>query len=430
MTAAAQRVVNVDVADALDALAVVEGPTYAVLWAGSVPVGHVELDAGVPRQVLVERLADAIAPAVGERLFPDVLRAHPPRHGTGRSQPAASRSLEPHRLARARPLLEAIRGTALPPPDLSVVVCTRGRPVELERCLRALASLSPQPREIVIVDNTAEGPGCEELVRAFPGASYVRERRPGLSVARNAGIRAATSALIAFTDDDTVADNGWAGRIVEPFSDAAVRAVTGLVLPLELESGAQVAFQREMGGFNHGYRGVSFDSAYFAEGFWWGSAAWHVGAGANMAFDRKVFDQVGLFDERLGAGASGCSEDSEMWYRILAAGGEIRYHPAAVVHHQHRRDASGLEAQIEQYMRGHLSALFVQFARHRRPGDLRRAIVTLPVYLARTNLRALTGRPSAVARPYLRGYIRGLAFARDALRESPPPALEDTRSRT
>ena len=57
---------------------------------------------------------------------------------------------------------------------------------------------------------------------------------------------------------------------------------------------------------------------------------WKVGAGANMAFRRNVFDLVGLFDERLGAGAAGCSEDSEIWYRILANQLQIRYEPRAV----------------------------------------------------------------------------------------------------
>jgi len=92
---------------------------------------------------------------------------------------------------------------------------------------------------------------------------------------------------------------------------------------------------------------------------------WRIGAGANMAFSRNVFSRIGLFDERLGAGASGCSEDSEFWYRMLAAGMAIAYQPRAVVWHSHRVDRDAFGSQMKQYMRGHVAALLVQFEKHR-----------------------------------------------------------------
>src|SRR4029453_17415253 len=102
-------------------------------------------------------------------------------------------------------------------------------------------------------------------------------------------------------------------------------ALTGLILPSALDTPAQQAFQGDVVGWGWGYRSIDFDSAFFEATKHLGVPVWRVGAGANMAFRREAFDRVGLFDERLGAGASGCSEDSEVWYRLLAEGHRCRY---------------------------------------------------------------------------------------------------------
>jgi GT2 family glycosyltransferase len=152
-----------------------------------------------------------------------------------------------------------------------------------------------------------------------------------------------------------------------------------------------------------------------------GVPVWRIGAGANMAFRREVFERLGGFDERLGAGAAGCSEDSEMWYRVLAAGHSCRYEPAAVVRHQHRADLDGVRRQSRAYLDGHVAALLVQYARHRDPGNLRRLLVALPRYYAGRALRsARRADPTLLAE--LRGLARGVARAPALLTaEAPVP---------
>jgi GT2 family glycosyltransferase len=76
-----------------------------------------------------------------------------------------------------------------------------------------------------------------------------------------------------------------------------------------------------------------------------GVPAWDVGAGANMAFRKTVFEKVGYFDERLDVGASGCSGDSEYWYRIMAEGFTCRYFPHIYVYHQHRESWDDLKSR-------------------------------------------------------------------------------------
>jgi GT2 family glycosyltransferase len=212
---------------------------------------------------------------------------------------------------------------------------------------------------------------------------YVHESRPGLSVARNAGIRASRGSLIAFTDDDVETDPRWTAEITRAFSSPKVEAVTGLVLPARLDTPAQCFFQFSMGGFGAACIPLIFDRRFLDETRAMGSQVWRIGAGANMAFRRSIFDRIGLFDERLGAGASGCSEDSELWYRLLAGGGACLFEPRAVAIHHHREQWSELRRQVRAYMRGHVSALLVQAARFRHYGNLRRIFLQLPAYFLR-----------------------------------------------
>ena len=168
-----------------------------------------------------------------------------------------------------------------------------------------------------------------------------------------------------------------------------MRAVTGLVLPDAARLADQVLFERGLGWFAHGFRRRAFDAEFFARTGSTGAPVWAIGAGVNLAVRREVFQRLGYFDERLGAGASSYSEDSELLYRILADGGECRYRPDAVVRHDHRAEMRELERQVHDYVRGHVSALFVQFARSRDRGNLRRAFVTMPAHF----LRRLPVRP-------------------------------------
>ncbi len=223
------------------------------------------------------------------------------------------------------------------------------------------------------------------------GVSYFREDRTGLDVARNTGARLAETDIVAYADDDVVLHHRWLERLANAFDAPDIMAVTGLLLPGELDTPAQQIFERYW-GFGRGYQRIDFGPEYFARVRGYGCPAWVIGAGASMAFRRSTFDEVGWFDERLDVGAAGCSGDSELWYRILAAGGRCRYEPSAVAFHTHRREYDDLRKQIFGYMRGHVTALFVQFERHHHWGNLRRLFLSLPYYYATRALHRLWQR--------------------------------------
>jgi len=290
-------------------------------------------------------------------------------------------------------------------PSVSLVICTRDRPRELARCLTSLPEQTYPPQEVIVVDNASVANGTEEICREA-NVRYVREPRPGLDIARNAGARASSREIVAYTDDDVVLHPWWLERLVGAFDAPEISAVTGLVLPAELATPAQWHFERYW-GFGRGFKRTDFDAAFLTANETHGCPTWLIGAGANMAFRRTVFQQIGFFDERLDVGAAGCSGDSEFWHRILCAGGICRYEPSAVAFHYHRRDWRNLRKQIRAYMRGHAAALLVQYERSGRRGNLRRLFISFPNIYARRIVKGLL-RNGEVADATMREEIIGL----------------------
>ncbi len=391
---------------------------YVVFWWHSIPLGHQEISAAqlpMPATQLTNLVLQTIAPVVGDRLLEHGFKA-PPSWLVGSDNLSRDTPPDFHALMALEQPLAKLRERLSHPADgsVSVVVCTRDRPEQLAQCLRSLQNLSQAPHQILVVDNAPRTDATRQLVAQMPDIQYVLEPRPGLSVARNTGISHSTGDIIAFTDDDVVVHPEWITRLQQSFHHPKVLAVTGLVLPAELETEAQLIFQRGSGnGVGWGYRARTFNSQFFEEMKPHGVPVWYIGAGANMAFQRKAFELVGNFDERLGAGASGCSEDSEFWYRVLAEGWVCRYEPTAVVYHYHRGDLDSLRQQMYQYMRGHVAALLVQFATYKHWGNLYRLFVALPKYYIRWFLDGLLNRFKLFDRTLLTqvlGCLSGVKF--------------------
>jgi GT2 family glycosyltransferase len=440
------RIRHIDLARGIPALPV-EPDCKSLLvffWWGRLPLGSHGLSATelpLPSTAVANLAARLITPAVGDRALEHGFKAMLPVYRQRLPEdPAPDLATL---LQLVRPLDTLVRsaaahpgGTASVRPRVSLIICTRNRPQALARCLASVAAARGVD-EILVVDNAPGDPATRRVVEEFSGIAYLAEARPGLSVARNAGLAATRGDIVLFTDDDVVIEPDWPLAMVRAFEDPAVMAVTGLVLPAELESAAQVAFERDLGGFGRGFRALDFDGRFFAAMTSRGVPVWLIGSGANMGFRREAFEKVGLFDERLGAGASGCSEDSEMWYRLLAAGGHCRYEPAAVVHHYHRADWTGLTRQLRDYTRGHVVALFVQYWRWRHRGDVRRVFTSMPYYylwLLKEGCRRGFGPRQRLLPAEIVGWCAGLkaAFAlwRAGRRNGRPVAFGQGRSET
>jgi glycosyltransferase involved in cell wall biosynthesis len=119
----------------------------------------------------------------------------------------------------------------------SVIVCTHNRATMLDGCLRSiLADSSLVRRELIVVDNgssdeTEAVVRATEAIRAEMPVRYVMQPRIGKAHALNRAVEVAQGEFLLFTDDDILVEDGWADALVDGFSDPAVGAVCGRVLP-------------------------------------------------------------------------------------------------------------------------------------------------------------------------------------------------------
>jgi GT2 family glycosyltransferase len=226
--------------------------------------------------------------------------------------------------------------------SFSVVVPVRNAARTLPDCLGALARLDPAPTEALLVDNGSTDRSLE-LLHAFArnwrtgGVQVLTEPRRGPAAARNAGVRRAKGDVIAFTDADCVPEVGWLHYLAEPLKDPIVGAVAGRVVAAPASSIPEL--------FSALYTLKLPDKP--ARQHQW--TPWEGGyPTANLAVRRRLFEDVGAFDERLRIG-----EDYDLCARLYGRGAEIAYVPAARVAHHHRTTLLGMLRQSFDFGRAH-----------------------------------------------------------------------------
>ena len=257
---------------------------------------------------------------------------------------------------------------------VSVVICTLGEDERLRQTVETVLEQTHTQFELIVVDNNPASGGVSALLDGIsdPRLRIVPEPRRGLSVARNAGLAAATADLIAFTDDDAFADPQWLRQLIQPFDEhPGVQCVTGLVLPAELATTAQVWFE-EFGAFDKGFeRVVWHDGATDEQLAQLGTpgqrsalfpySAGVYGSGNNMAFRTEWLRSHGGFDVALGAGSlTRGGEDLDAFLTVMLGGGTIVYEPRAVIRHYARADAAALRKQMYGYGSG-MSAVIAKY---------------------------------------------------------------------
>lgn len=264
----------------------------------------------------------------------------------------------------------------MPLPSLSIAICTKDRAQRLCRLLRSLDQLrgeSPfQFTEIIVVDNASVDTATREAVESFRDIRYVFEPKAGLDFARNAALHAAWGDIVAYLDDDVVVDRNWLAGLAKACRDnPGVGGFTGLVLPFRLDTQAQVFFERR-GGFGRGFARREFHKARFDNPLH-PVGAGILGAGCNMAFDRKLLIELGGFDEALDTGAPlPGGGDLDIFYRVLRSGRPMIYEPEYAVYHEHRETMPQLRRQYWTWGLGMMAFLVKSYrtddemrARHR-----------------------------------------------------------------
>ncbi|CAN3984235.1 glycosyltransferase family 2 protein [Kitasatospora purpeofusca] len=234
-------------------------------------------------------------------------------------------------------------------PPLTVVVCTHDRTDLLPRSLDALLAGSYRHTEVVVVDNAPSDRATETLCRErYPDrVRYLYEPVPGLARARNRGLAVARGEICAFADDDLLIDPDWAAALVDGFrTDPRAGCVTGLVLPAELDTRAQLALEHYC-GYAKGFTARSWSLRDPSEDPLFPFATGRLGTGANMAFRTDLLRAIGGFDPATSTGTPARGgEDLLAFLRILIAGHTVVYRPDALVWHPHRRSMESLSTQV------------------------------------------------------------------------------------
>lgn len=216
------------------------------------------------------------------------------------------------------------------------------RPDALERCLTAVWRGHVRPREIVVVDQS-RGDRTEAVVRAQIALglpiTYARAEPRGLGASQNLAFARATAPIVAVTDDDCIVDERWLEIIARTMTaDPTLDAVAGRVLALPVEGDRIWP--------------VSLRTSPVRAEFAGYAPPWNVGSGNNFAMRRDAFARLGGCDERLGPGSPAKGGvDMDLFYRLLRAGGRVRYEPDAEVRHERQRYAERL-ARRPMYGRG------------------------------------------------------------------------------
>ena len=220
--------------------------------------------------------------------------------------------------------------------NITVVLCTYNRAQSLSTALEtAAAQIMPNEVqwEVLVVDNNSSDSTpkvVEQFESRYPGRfRYLFEPQPGKSHALNSGIRAARGAILAFMDDDVRADASWLNNLTAPFENAQWAGVGGRILPdesfspppwLALKGQKEKYALAPLALFDLGEKSCELFEAPF---------------GTNMAYRKEMFEKYGNFRADLGPrpGSEIRNEDTEFGDRLLAAGENLLYQPAAVVYH-------------------------------------------------------------------------------------------------
>jgi len=212
---------------------------------------------------------------------------------------------------------------------ISIIICTRNRAASLRRTIESVRALSTPPAtewELILVDNgsTDDTRAVADVAVAWTeiDVKYVFEGNKGLSYARNAGLRQARGEVIAFTDDDMLVEPDWLVRIAEQCAQHPMTVMFFGRTRVSRPEQPRLAIRE--GDSPVLYRFPCTPN--------------EPGSGNNMIFRTSVLPLVGEFDTTLGAGTKlGSSEDTDFTYRVLRAGGMVRYCPEISAVHDHDR---------------------------------------------------------------------------------------------
>jgi len=223
------------------------------------------------------------------------------------------------------------------------------RPTTLRRTVQSILAQTWPEWELLVIGQGQDadlGQAGDQLAALDSRIRYIHLDQKGLSRARNAGLRMATGDIIATTDDDCEAAPDWLQTLAALF---AAHSEVGAI------GGALVAPRLSRRKLETCLSLVPVEAIYDPASMRAPPEGFSI-VGANFSIRTAVANQIGAFDEALGAGAPHfpAAEDIDYRMRLSAAGVPVMSSPAPVVFHTYgaRRGLSQNLANLRAYARG------------------------------------------------------------------------------
>jgi cellulose synthase/poly-beta-1,6-N-acetylglucosamine synthase-like glycosyltransferase len=225
------------------------------------------------------------------------------------------------------------------PQSVTVVVPVHNRELTIQPLLDSLQKLDYDRNkvEVIVVDGNSTDK-TQEIVKKYP-VKLVVEKRKGLNLARNTGIKCSKGEIVAFTDSDCKVPPNWITKIVEDFKDPRVSCVGGSAKALDSDFVSQYADNSVVRLMPFFTKREELDKV---------KPFFRHPAGCNMAFRRKVAEEIGYFDESIQYGF----DEVEFADRVCKAGYKMVLDPDIVVWHKHRSSLKEFLKQNFQYGKG------------------------------------------------------------------------------
>lgn len=260
---------------------------------------------------------------------------------------------------------------------ISVIVPTLNRNKKTTACIKSILNNKYKNFELIVIDQSLKtnkelvllsykkikllySPNSKSSLykKTLPKIIYIHQKKEGKSIALNTAIKKARGKIVVFTDNDCIVKKNWLTEINNFFNlHPQIDGVFGKSLPYK----SSTPIKKDkicMATFTHKKTLIVTDPHVIHY--------YILGLGNNMSLKRKLFNEIGYFNERLGPGYKnmGGGEDSEIIYRILKSNKILAFNPKIVIYHNNWVSKNIEDALQRKYSLGYYTFCIYYFLKN------------------------------------------------------------------